>query len=102
MNTLIRTAGIGALLGLGLAASVQAQDKSMIIDGIMATLTQRNGADVVMLDTEQGSSRQLREAQAVDAAADLSGCRATVVNGTEFDGQGSDARPVIIPIRLDC
>ena len=102
MNALTKTVALTGLALLPFVTAAQAEDKSMIIDGIMATLTEKDGASVVVLDTVQGGNRGLREDQAKDAASELSGCRATTVTGTAFDSQGQDARPVIVAIRLDC
>ena len=93
---------VAAAFASGIATPARAADKSMIIDGIMATLTTRDGADVVVLDTVQGANRQLREQQAEDAATDLSGCRAKAVTGSAYDGQGADARPVLVQVDLKC
>lgn len=108
MNALQHTArylglaSFAVATALSTATPAQADDSSMIIDGIMATLTTRDGADVVMLDTRQGSNRSLREQQAVDAAKSLTGCHATVVSGTDYDTQGADAQPVLVRVELKC
>ncbi|MCP9484122.1 hypothetical protein NNA36_19340 [Shimia sp. CNT1-13L.2] len=102
MKNLFRSTLIATIAAVSMSAAASAADMKGEVDGIPATIVKKGGATVVMLDVKHGKKRDVRIEQAVRAAKEITGCKATHVGGTIFEFQGRSERPAMVQVKLKC